>query len=195
MSDTRGPAKSPARGRSMPDRRSYGAIAKAFHWLMFVGVAGMVPLGYVMAGMPLSPQKLQIISWHKSFGIVLLLLVILRLGWRLANPPPALPATTPGRERFAAHAVHALLYLCLFALPLSGWFMSSAAGLPVVVFRMWQLPDPIGADEALRVALFDVHKIIGFVLLALFAVHLAASLLHHYIRKDDILVRMLPFSR
>lgn len=194
MSETDGSRKALAPRGATRERRSYGAIAKAFHWIMFLGVAGMFPLGYVMADMRLSPQKLQIISWHKSFGIVLLLLVLLRLGWRVASPPPALPDAIPWRERTAARSVHALLYVCLFALPISGWFMSSAAGLPIVVFKAWQLPDPIGADEGVRLALFATHKIIGFCLLALLAVHVAAALFHHYLRRDDILMRMLPFG-
>ena len=181
------------------DRRtplpSYGTIAKAFHWVMFLLIGAMFPLGYVMADLDLSPQKLQLYSWHKSFGIVILFLAVLRLGWRLFRAPPPLPAAMPVHERFAAHGVHALLYVCLLALPMSGWLMSSASGLPVVVFRLWQLPDLIGASEPLRLALLIVHQSIGFFLLALLVVHVAASLVHHHVRKDDVLLRMLPFIR
>jgi cytochrome b561 len=168
--------------------------AKVFHWVMFVLVGIMFPLGYVMADMTLSPQKLQVFSWHKSIGVLLLLLAVLRLGWRLIHAPPAPPEAAAWYERIAADGVHTLLYACLFALPLSGWLMSSAAGLPVVVFRVGQLPDLIAANEANRLVLFEIHRSVGFFLLALLCVHVAASLFHHYVRKDDVLVRMLPFK-
>ncbi len=175
-------------------RRSYGTIAKSFHWLMFLMIGGMFPLGYVMSDMAISPQKLQLYSWHKSFGMVILALAILRLAWRLLRPPPPLDHAASNRERAAAHGVHGLLYACLFALPMSGWLMSSAAGLPVVAFSLWQLPDPIGVSEPDRLLLLTIHMSIGFCLLALLAAHVAASLYHHIARRDDTLRRMLPFG-
>lgn len=161
---------------------------------MFVLIGVMFPLGYVMINMPLSPQKLQVYSWHKSIGMVILLLAILRLGWRLISPPPPLSEAATYRERLAAHVVHGLLYVCLFALPISGWLMSSAAGLPVAVFGLWQMPNIISPNEANRLLLLVIHKSVGFSLLTFLCAHVAASLYHHYARKDDTLVRMLPFK-
>jgi cytochrome b561 len=178
-----------------PRRAAYGAVAKGFHWLMFVMVGGMFPLGYVMSDMAITPQKLQLYSWHKSFGMVLLALAVLRLAWRLLRPPPPLAATASGLERLAAHTVHGLLYGCLFALPLSGWLMSSASGLPVVAFGLWRLPNLAGASEPERLLWLSVHMSLGFFLLALLAAHVAAALYHHLARRDDTLRRMFPFSR
>ena len=177
---------------SMPGADRYTALAQLFHWGMLLFVAGLFPLGYVMSGMVLSPDKLQLYSWHKSFGVVVFALTVLRLGWRMLRPPPPPPATVPPHERVAAHAVHALLYICLLALPLSGWIMSSASGLPVVVFRAVQLPDLVGADEPLRLTMLTVHFGIGLAMLALLAVHAAAALYHHFGRRDEVLARMLP---
>ena len=174
---------------------AYGTTAKTFHWGMALMIAGMVPLGFVMADMALSPQKLQLYSWHKSFGVVIFLLAALRLGWRIMRPPPALPVSMTATERRVSAAVHMSLYGCLFALPLSGWFMSAAAGLPVVVFRVWQLPNPVAASEPLRAALSNLHFAIGLLMLALLALHTAAAIYHHLGRRDDTLRRMLPFAR
>ncbi len=175
-------------------RRSYSALAKFLHWLMFVLIGGMFPLGYVMSDMAVSPQKLQLYSWHKSFGMVVLVLCVLRLGWRIIRPPPPLSNAASNLERIAAYSVHTLLYACLAALPLSGWLMSSASGLPVVVFGWWQMPDIISAGEPERLLLLAIHMSIGFFLLALLALHVAASLYHHVVRRDDTLLRMLPFG-
>ena len=177
-----------------PIRRSYGTVAKSFHWLMFFIVGGMFPLGYVMSDMAVSPQKLQLYSWHKSFGMVLLMLAVLRLAWRLLRPPPPLTSGISPVERATAHGVHGLLYACLFALPISGWLMSSASGLPVVAFGLWQMPDPIVANEPDRLLLLTIHTSLGFSLLALLTAHVMATIYHHLHRRDDTLRRMLPFS-
>ncbi|MGY9013572.1 MAG: cytochrome b [Rhodobacterales bacterium] len=172
----------------------YGPVAKLFHWIMFLIITGLFPLGYIMANMEFSPQKLQLYSWHKSFGTVVFFLAVLRLAWRYYRPPPPPRTSTPRGERLAAGAVHALLYLCLFALPASGWLMSSASGFSVVVFRTWQLPNLVSTDEPLRIALFNTHLGIGIFLLTLFVVHVAAAMYHHLVRHDDILARILPFK-
>lgn len=178
---------------SKPANFKYGFVAKIFHWTIFVLIGVMFPMGYVMIELPLTPQKLQVYSWHKSIGITILTLAVLRLVWRQFRPAPPLPSSMPEYERFAAHAVHVLLYVCLFALPVSGWLMSSAAGLPVVLYGQWQLPDFVAANEDTRLLLFEVHKTIGFSLLALLAAHVGASLYHHFVRRDDVLARMWPF--
>lgn len=171
----------------------YGPVAKTFHWAIFLLIGVMFPMGYVMVELPLTPQKLQVYSWHKSIGITILSLTVLRLVWRQIQGVPPLPPATHLIERFAAHTVHFLLYACLFALPMTGWLMSSAAGLPVVLFSQIQLPDLIPANEEMRLLLLDVHKALGFVLLGLLAAHIGASLFHHFVRQDDILARMWPF--
>ncbi len=179
---------------SDPSNLKYGFVAKTFHWTIFILIGVMFPMGYLMVELPLTPQKLQVYSWHKSIGITIMTLAVLRLAWRHFRAAPPLPPSMARYERFAASTVHVLLYVCLFALPVSGWLMSSAAGLPVVLYGQWQLPDFIAANEDTRLLLLEVHKAIGFWLLALLVAHAGASLFHHFVRRDDVLARMWPFG-
>jgi len=173
----------------------YGAGAKFFHWLLFVLLATMIPFGIYLEGMEFSPQKLQLIGLHKSFGVTILVLVSLRLTWRIFNPPPPLPDHLPQWQKRASHAVHGVLYFAMFAIPISGWMYSSVAGFPVSVFGLFTLPDLLPANEE-RVELFhSIHGFFGDVLIAAFVIHVAAALNHHFREKDTILLRMLPFTR
>lgn len=171
---------------------SYTAIAKLFHWGMALVFAGLIALGFVMTDMPLSPEKLQYYSWHKWAGVSVFMLVWLRLGWRVLNPPPAYPSTmSPWLQRFA-HVGHVALYALMVVIPVSGWLLSSAKGVPTVWFGVLPLPDLVEKDKALGHLLHDVHEVLNFVLLFLLAGHVAAAMKHHWIDKDDILKRMLP---
>lgn len=171
---------------------SYGNIAKGLHWLMAILVISMLAVGLYMEGLDLSPQKLLLYGWHKSFGALILILAILRLTWRLSNPTPALPHTLPTLQHIAAHGVHALLYVLLFLMPLTGWLMSSAAGFPVSFFGLFTLPNLIEANKEWRMFFGDAHEILAFSLIALLVAHVGAALLHHFYYKDTILKRMLP---
>lgn len=173
---------------------SYTTTAKAFHWLMALGLVVNFAFGTYMHELPLSPQKLQYYSWHKWAGIVLLGLVTLRLLWRLVVRPPALlPA--PAWQRAVAHGLHWALYILMFAIPLSGWMMSSASGFPVVLFGVWQLPDLVPKDKPLFETLKDVHQALNMTLLALVIAHVGAALKHQWIDRDGTLRRMLPARR
>ncbi len=170
---------------------SYTRTAKVLHWLMALGLVANFAFGTYMHDLPLSPQKLQYYSWHKWAGIVLLGLVTLRLVWRLLVRPPALlPA--PAWQQAVAHTLHWTLYVLMFAIPLSGWMMSSASGFPVVLFGVWQLPDLVAKDKSLFEALKDLHEALNTGLLVLVLVHVAAALKHHFIDRDGTLARMLP---
>ncbi len=179
--------------RNSNDR--WGGIAQLLHWGMAVLVVGMFPLGWYMVGLPLGPAKLDYYSWHKSFGITILVLVALRLAWRLANPTPQLPGDTPRWERGAAHASHVLLYALLVALPVAGYVINSAANFPLSVFGWFSIPNVIAESESLKESATLVHQVLGWVLLAVLAVHVAAALRHHVILRDDVLLRMLPGAR
>jgi cytochrome b561 len=148
-------------------------------------------LGFLSVAWHLSPAKLDLFVWHKSIGLLVLILVAIRLLWRLSNTIPALPADTPAWQIRASRASHALLYLCIFALPVSGWVINSAANVPFRVFWLFRLPNIVGPDDALATAAKLVHG--GFValLLALLAIHIGAALYHHYVRRDQVLARML----
>ncbi len=175
---------------------SYGTIAKAFHWVMFLILLGMVAVGYYMYELPAdTPQqmgyKFGLYDYHKSFGILILLLVVLRLGWRMINPVPKMPGGMRKIEIFSAHAMHVLLYIMMFIQPLSGWLMSSYGGHPVKFFGS-VLPALADKDKALGDIFHEVHEITAALLIALFAIHVAAALFHHFIRKDDVMKKMLP---
>src|ERR1044071_6279967 len=117
---------------------SWGTPAKFFHWTVRAPILVKMALGSSAGAGRLSPMKVDLFVWHKSTGVLILVLMLPRLAWRLGNPSPALPANTPPWERTAAHASHALLYGLALALPLSGWVINSAAGVPFSVF--WLVP-------------------------------------------------------
>jgi cytochrome b561 len=170
----------------------YTATAKTLHWLMTLLLIGLVTLGVYMHELPLSPRKLQLYSWHKWAGVTAFLLVALRLAWRLAHRPPALPQTMTPLARRAASVTHGLLYLLMFAIPLSGWLMSSAKGFQTVYFGVLPLPDLLAKDAALGDALQQVHMSLNMLFAVLVIGHAGAALKHHFIDRDDILARMLP---
>jgi cytochrome b561 len=179
------------RPRSSP-ALAWSAAAKSFHW----GVAALIllqfVLGWLAASWRLSPTKLDLFVWHKSLGMLILALVVLRLLNRLAARAPALPPGMPAWERAAAHASHALLYGLMLALPLSGWIVSDAAGVPFRIF--WQLPLPaiVAPDRQTAELAAAVHFALGIALVALLVLHIGAALRHHYAKHDDVLARMLP---
>lgn len=174
---------------------SYGFVSKFFHWTIFTLIVFMFGLGWYMTGLELSPRKLDIYFFHKSLGILILTLVFLRLLWRVINISPLLPETTPIYQKLAAHGAHWLLYLLMLAIPVSGWLMSSAKGFPVKVFGTFTLPDLIKPDNELGNKLAGLHEILGIVFLVILGLHIGAALYHHFILKDDILTRMLPWKK
>ena len=172
----------------------YTRTAIFLHWLVALGLVGTFALGFYMHDLPLSPSKLQLYSWHKWAGVTLLVLIVVRLAWRMTHRAPALPVTMGPTARLAAHAGHWLLYALMLAIPLSGWLMSSAQGFSVVWFGILPLPDLVSKDAALGALLKDVHITLNYTLLVVVAGHIGAALLHHFIKKDTVLARMLPFA-
>ena len=174
-------------------RRGYDRVAIGLHWLIAFALIASFALGLYMHELPLSPQKLKLYSWHKWAGVTIFLFVVLRLGWRLAHRPPELPAAMPGWQRVAAEATHVLLYLLMFAVPISGWLMSSAKGFQTVWFGVLPLPDLLDKNKELGDMLKEVHEALNFGMAGLVVAHLGAALKHHVINRDDVLARMLPF--
>ena len=169
---------------------TYTPVAKGLHWLMAVMILGLLALGIYMHDLPLSPQKLELYAWHKWMGVTVFLLVWLRLAWRVTHRPPALPKTLSPLMRVAAHAGHAVLYVLMVVIPLSGWLMSSAKGFQTVWFGVLPIPDLVGRDKALGDFLQQVHEVLNAVLMLTLAGHVAAALWHHFVVKDDTLRRM-----
>lgn len=180
------------RPRNMNPR--YTRIAIFLHWLVALGLIGTFSVGFYMEGLPLSPNKLKLYSWHKWAGITLLAIIVIRLAWRLANRPPAFPDTMGPSARLAAHAGHWLLYALMLLIPFSGWLMSSAQGFPVVWFGVLPLPDLVPKNSELGELLKKVHAFLNYTLLIAVTGHIALALHHHFVRKDGTLTRMLPGS-
>ena len=170
----------------------YTATAKSLHWLMAVMLFGLLALGLYMTDLPLSPEKLKLYSWHKWAGVTVFLLLLFRLLWRIKNPPPPLPESMPKALQLVAHAGHFGLYALMFAIPLSGWLMSSAKGFQTVYFGVLPIPDLIEKNKELGHLLAEVHETLSWLFIILLVGHIAAALKHHFIDKDDILIRMLP---
>lgn len=174
---------------------AWGAIAKFFHWCIATLIFVQFALGWIAASWRLSPTKLELFVWHKSIGMLILLLVVLRLLWRLVNPAPALPADTPPLERAAAQASHGLLYLLTLVMPLSGWVINSAAKIPFRVFWLVPLPPIVTPNKALAELAKQIHFILFVLIAMIVAIHVAAALRHHYVKRNEILIRMLPQRR
>ena len=170
----------------------YTRTAKGLHWLMTLLFFGLLALGFYMHDLPLSPEKLQLYSWHKWAGVTAFLLVWFRLFWRIAHRPPALPASMSKLMQRAAHAGHFLLYGLMIAIPLSGWLMSSAKGFQTVWFGVLPIPDLLSKNKETGDLLQSVHMSLNLLFVAVIAGHIGAALKHHFIDKDDILTRMLP---
>jgi cytochrome b561 len=140
-------------------------------------------------------KKIVLILYHKDFGILALFLVSFRLAWRIGNALPALVETLPDWQKVIARFVHLCFYGLMFALPISGWLMSSAAGIPASLFGWFNLPDLISHDEYLLKAFIQIHNWLGYALITLIGVHVGAALRHHFLLKDETLKKMLPELR
>ena len=172
----------------------YSSPAIVLHWLIALGLLGVVAMEFYMTNMSMSPTKLKMFSWHKWAGVTIFLLVLVRLGWRIIRRPPPLPAETPAVMKLAAHGGHMALYVLMLAIPLSGWLMSSAKGFQTVWFGVLPLPNLIGRDLVLGRQLSDVHLMLNILMIVIVAGHAAAALAHQFIKKDGTLYRMLPLN-
>lgn len=172
----------------------YHLLARLLHWVLALAIAGNFALGLYMADLPFSPARLQYYSWHKWAGVMVLAFSALRLLTRLLAPPPALPkvieSAMPAWQKAAHHATHVALYLLFFAVPLSGWAYSSAAGFPVVLFGVWPLPDFVPVSESLAEVLKAVHKFSALGMAGLVLLHVAGALKHQIVDRDGLLLRM-----
>ena len=182
----------------MPNHSSptrYGAVAQGFHWLIAALVVTQFVLANLADDLPLGAHKLALLARHKSFGMTVLMLAVLRLAWRLKNPPPELPAVIAPVQRKLARATHIAFYVLLFAMPMTGWLMSSAKNYSVSWFGLFTWPNLIGKNEAAFDLLRSTHHLLSKVLLAIAVLHILAALKHHFWNKNDVLLRMLPFKK
>jgi cytochrome b561 len=176
----------------------YGAMAMMLHWIMAVVLIMLIVLGLYMVSLPdvgFNTKKIALILYHKELGILALALAALRLAWRVGNALPRLVESLPDWQKVIARFVHLCFYALMFALPISGWIMSSATGIPVSFFGFFDLPDLVSYNDRLFHTFIDIHKWLGYALIVLILVHAGAALRHHLVLKDETLKRMWPGAR
>jgi cytochrome b561 len=182
----------------------YSTVAVILHWLIAVLILANILIAWKFNTMPQGLAFFQIIQLHKSIGITVLLLSVLRLVWRLVNPPPALPAHMPAWEKFAANAVHWGFYVIMLGMPLSGWAMVSTSkyNLPTLLYGKipWPHIAPLHnlaqpAKEAVSHWSQTTHGALAWLAYALIVLHVGAALKHIFIDRDDVVARMIPFLR
>jgi cytochrome b561 len=180
--------------------RRYTVVAIALHWLIAVGILALLAIGLIMMHASITiATKFQLFQLHKSIGVTVLFLVIIRLAWRLFHKPPPLPEAMPSLEKKAAAGTHHLLYLAMIGLPLTGWAVVSVAPLniPTILYGLVYWPHiPFLAnlhDKApVSAVVTAVHTYGAWALIAVVILHIAAALRHHLMVQDDVLWRMLP---
>lgn len=174
------------------DEHRYGAVAQLFHWVIAGLILFQFGLGWYMEDLPLGPRKFDLYQLHKSMGLTIFGLAVLRLTWRLFSPAPPLPASMPRWEKVAARSSHGLLYGLIFLQPIIGYLQSNAANFPIVLWGVVPIPAILPENEALAETLVVVHSYGAIALAVVVLVHISAALRHHFWLKDDVLRRMLP---
>jgi cytochrome b561 len=169
----------------------YPPTWRLLHWLTAGIVLALIPMGIFMANGPPGPLKDFLYNLHRSLGVTLIPIIVVRLLYRLTHTAPPLPADLPAIQRLAAHLNHYALYALLLVQPFVGWIATSAYPAPIPVFGLFELPPIWQADRAFSDRMFSVHRWIGVTIALLAAMHIAAALYHHFVRRDLILLRML----
>ncbi|MBB3225802.1 cytochrome b561 [Luteibacter sp. Sphag1AF] len=178
--------------RNNPTR--WSAVAKFFHWTMALLIIGNGIFAIWMDGLKPSLNKINMFALHKSIGLTVLALFVLRLAWKMFDRrPPDEPA--PRWQQMAAHAVHGLLYLLIVAIPLTGWMFNSAHGFPLQYFKQFNLPALLDKNPELSDVLGTVHVYLFWFLCVVLVAHIGGALKHHFVDHDNTLRRMLPFGR
>jgi len=177
-------------GFARGDHYSRGAIA--FHWVIAALVLFNLWLGLFHDSLP---SEWKVMPVHKSIGITVLVLTLGRIAWRLTHRPPHLPELLPAWEKAVARSVHFILYALLLILPLTGWLLSSnpARPRPVNWFFLFEIP-VLPATTAVAKASHEAHELLGYLMTALVLIHIAAALRHHFLLRDKVLSRMLPWA-
>jgi cytochrome b561 len=174
--------------------RAWGTVSKTFHWLIVLLIITQWLIAQHADGLPNGLAKLRTLDLHKSIGMTVFMLAIIRLVWRWSNPVPTLDGLARGWERIAAGLSHVALYALIFAMPLTGWLMSSAHAYSVSWFHLFQWPDLIQPDPALSEKLQSVHKLLFKILVGVAVLHVLGALKHHVVDRNEVLKRMLPFG-
>lgn len=179
------------------DAQSYGKLAKWLHWGMALMLIVLVSVGTYMTGLDKSdPSRLQIMGVHKSFGVIFMLLAILRLIWSRINRSPSLPQVLSGWERALSRIVTASLYILMLAIPFSGFAMTNFAGFPVSMFGLVEMPQLFDKNIEMAGLAKQAHWILVYTLMAAIFMHVAGALKHRFLDapEADVLPRMMPLK-
>lgn len=172
---------------------TYGSVAKFFHWLLFILILLMLVYGYFLDDFPKSYQPFTY-NLHKLIGLTILILMLARALWALCNVKPKLPADTLPWERTAEKTIHFLLYFLIIAMPCAG-LIGSVAGGKLPHLGNLKITLPIAQNKTLAELSFSVHNTLALIIICLISVHVLAALYHHFIKKDNVLRRMMPSRR
>lgn len=176
-----------------PNAERWGAVSQSLHWLIVLLILALAVVGLTMGDLPKTPKYFWVYTAHKSVGITVLALVIVRLAWRVYAGAPRPVPNTPGWQHAIAAFTHVLLYALMFAMPLSGWLYDSASGLrPFKFFGLFNMPKLAAPDQGLRHLSHAVHEWGLYALIVLVVLHAGAALYHHLFQGDATLARMLP---
>ena len=170
----------------------YPSTSKLLHWLVAACVLTTAPVAIMMGRVEKGPTQDFLFNFHKSLGVLILILMLLRLINRLAVGAPIPDPNIEPWQKTVSSAVHGLLYLLLLAMPVVGYVANSAYGATTPFFGLFTLPKIVADNEALATQLFTLHRWTGFVVIALVLMHVGAALYHQFIRGDEVLKRMLP---
>lgn len=169
----------------------FSRTTRLLHWIMAAGILGTFALGAYVARMPVGLSNLWLFGLHKTLGICLLCLAVLRLAWHRLDPPPGPLPGPPAWQMALARATHRALYALMLAVPLSGWAYASATGLDVLIFNRFVLPPIAPVSEPWEARLLLLHETLTWTLLAVVALHVAGALKRGLIARDGTLARML----
>lgn len=173
----------------------WGAVSQLLPWLIALLIFTQITLGLTLKlFLHPGPPFFATMDTHKSIGVTILVLVVIRLLWRWMNPVPTLPTTLKPYERSLARINHAALYVVLLAMPLSGWIGSSAGGNAVRWFNLFPVPNLVGKNRPLAGVMGETHEVLAICLGLILVLHIAAALKHHFVLRDDTLRRMLPMG-
>jgi len=169
----------------------FTVLQRLLHWLMAVCILAMLFIGVGMVS-TIMPKYVPLLATHKTLGIVILVLALIRLGVRARYGAPPLPADLPVPMKLAARLSHYALYAIMIGMPLIGWGMLSAGGYPIVLYGNIHLPAILPQSAALHALLWNAHFYLAFAFFALILLHLAAALFHALVRRDGVFESMAP---
>ncbi len=184
----------------MTETHRYALVQRLLHWLIALLVLLALGVGMTLGFLGFDGAKETfggavtnaLYTSHKTVGVMILALMLMRLGFRLVLGIPPYRSPLDGFERVASHTVHGLFYVALLAMPILGWLATAAGGYPVSFFG-WTLPGLIGKDKALSETLFSLHGLVGWVLLGLIVLHIGGALRHWLVKRDGVMARMSLF--